>query len=158
MTSLRFSKHETSWVVNLVERWHALAGEMSVQLEAGTPPDATMRRWLARLGRMYAGAFLRVAHARWCAQSEAGIDAPDDAAVRSLHRRMRGSLYRDPIELADLRVTGEDLRRAGIPAGPIYAKILHALLEQVLEDPARNTPDALLAEVPRLAASFGGST
>jgi hypothetical protein len=53
-------------------------------------------------------------------------------------------------------VTGDDLRRAGIPAGPIYAKILHALLEQVLEDPARNTPDALLAEVPRLAASFGG--
>jgi tRNA nucleotidyltransferase domain 2 putative len=71
---------------------------------------------------------------------------------------MRDSLYRDPIELADLRVSGEDLRGAGIPAGPIYAKILHALLEQVLEDPARNTPDALLAEVPRLVASLGGNS
>jgi hypothetical protein len=69
---------------------------------------------------------------------------------------MRRSLYRDPIELADLRIGGEDLRRAGIPRGPIYAKILHALLEQVLEEPARNTPEALLAEVPRLAASLGG--
>ena len=54
-------------------------------------------------------------------------------------------------------VSGDDLRRLGIPAGPIYAKILHALLERVLEDPARNTPEALLAEVPQLAASLGGS-
>jgi hypothetical protein len=69
---------------------------------------------------------------------------------------MRRSLYRDPIELADLRVTGSDLRRAGIPAGPIYAKILHALLERVLEEPARNTQDALLAEVPAIVAALGG--
>jgi hypothetical protein len=68
---------------------------------------------------------------------------------------MRRVLYRDPIALADLRVGGDDLRRAGIPPGPIYAKILNALLERVLEDPARNTPEALLAEVPRLAASLG---
>jgi hypothetical protein len=49
----------------------------------------------------------------------------------------------------------------GVPAGPIYAKILHALLELVLEDPARNTPEALLAEVPRIVAALGrgsGST
>ena len=78
--------------------------------------------------------------------------------MRSLHRRMRRSLFADPIELADLAIGGDDLRRAGIPAGPIYAKILHALLERVLEDPARNTPDALLAEVPRLVAAPSGNT
>ena len=87
--------------------------------------------------------------------ARAGVDAPSDAAVRSLHRRMRRSLFRDPIELADLEISGDDLRRAGIPAGPIYAKILHALLERVLEDPARNTPSALLAEVPAIVASLG---
>jgi len=69
---------------------------------------------------------------------------------------MRRSQFRDPIELADLQISGDDLRRAGIRAGPIYAKILHALLERVLEDPARNTPDALLAEVPAILATFGG--
>jgi hypothetical protein len=69
---------------------------------------------------------------------------------------MRASLLRgDPIEVADLAVTGDDLRRAGIPAGPIYAKILHALLELVLEDPARNTPEALLADVPKVVAALG---
>jgi hypothetical protein len=80
---------------------------------------------------------------------------PSTSAVRALHRRMRQSLYRDPIQLADLRIGGDDLRRLGIPAGPIYAKILQALLERVLEDPARNTPEALLAEVPRIAAAAG---
>jgi hypothetical protein len=68
---------------------------------------------------------------------------------------MRRSLYSDPIQVADLRIGGEDLQRLGIPAGPIYAKILQALLERVLDDPARNTPDALLAEVPRLVAAAG---
>ncbi|MEO8562403.1 MAG: CCA tRNA nucleotidyltransferase [bacterium] len=158
MTALRFSKHETAWVAALVERWRTMGAEISMCLVGGALSDMTVRHWLARLGRMHAGAFLRVAAARWAAQRSAGIAAPSDGAVRALHRRMREILYRDPIALADLRVTGDDLRRAGIPAGPIYAKILHALLELVLEDPARNTPDALLAEVPRLAASAGGQS
>jgi tRNA nucleotidyltransferase (CCA-adding enzyme) len=155
LTALRFSKHETAWAVALVERWDALGEAMSAALRARRPDDEEVRRWLSRLGRLHAGAFLRVAQARWSAMRAAGMAAPSDAAVRSLHRRMRRSLYHDPIEVADLRVGGDELRRAGIPAGPIYAKILHALLELVLADPARNTPEALLAEVPRLAAAFG---
>jgi tRNA nucleotidyltransferase (CCA-adding enzyme) len=156
LVALRFSKHETSWVAALVERWASLGGELTVALREGSPGDEQVRRWLSRVGRTYAGAFLRVSQARWRAMREAGRSSPSDAAVRSLHRRMRRSLYRDPIEVADLRVGGDDLRRAGIAAGPIYAKILHALLELVLADPARNTPEALLAEVPRLAAALGG--
>jgi hypothetical protein len=64
-------------------------------------------------------------------------------------------MYRDAIQIADLRIGGDELRSLGIPAGPIYAKILHALLDRVLEDPARNTPEALLAEVPRIVAALG---
>ena len=158
LTGLRFSKHETNWVAALVERWHAQGDTMSASLREGPPSDAQVRRWLSTLGRLHAGAFLRVARARWLAMARADLDAPSDAAVRSLHRRMRRSLFRDPIELADLDVDGDDLRRAGIPAGPIYAKILHALLERVLEDPAGNTPSALLAEVPAIVASLGEGT
>jgi tRNA nucleotidyltransferase (CCA-adding enzyme) len=155
LTALRFSKHETSWTVSLVERWASLGAELSSVLGTRQPTDEEVRRWLSRIGRLYAGAFLRVAQARWSAVREARGASPSDAAVRSLHRRMRRSLYRDPIEVADLQVGGDDLRRAGIPAGPIYAKILHGLLELVLADPARNTPEALLAEVPRLVAASG---
>jgi tRNA nucleotidyltransferase (CCA-adding enzyme) len=157
LSRLRFSKHETSWVGALVERWQTVGAEMTEALLGGTPRESQVRRWLARVGRTYAGAFLRVALARWTAMARAGQPTPDAAAVRSLHRSMRRSLFRDPIELADLQVTGNDLRRAGIPAGPIYAKILHALLERVLEEPGRNTPDVLLAEVPAIVAALGGA-
>jgi tRNA nucleotidyltransferase (CCA-adding enzyme) len=161
LVGLRFSKHETSWVVSIVERWKLVGREMTHALVDRRPSDVEARRWLARLGRLHAGAFLRLSLARWQAMARAGHRTPDESAVRSLHRRMRASMFRDPIELADLAVSGDDLRRVGVPAGPIYAKILHALLELVLEDPARNTPEALLAEVPRIVAALGrgsGST
>jgi tRNA nucleotidyltransferase (CCA-adding enzyme) len=158
LTGLRFSKHETSWAVALVERWHSHGGGLGAALRAGHPSDASVRRWLARLGRLHSGPFLRVALARWEAMAAAGGIVPDESAVRSLHRRMRESLFRDPIELADLAVGGDDLRHAGIPAGPVYAKILNALLEQVLEDPSRNTPDTLLAEALRLWKVLGSGS
>jgi len=155
LSGLRFSKHETNWSSAISQRWHALGAPMAEVLPVRPPTDVEVRRWLAALGRLQAGAFLRVAGARWSVMRRAGLFAPSEAAVRSLHRRMRRSLFRDPIEVADLAIGGDELRSAGIPAGPIYAKILRALLELVLEDPARNTPERLLAEVPRIVASLG---
>src|SRR5690349_20681955 len=104
LTALRFSKHETTWAVALVERWDSLGEAMSAVMRERLPAEEQVRRWLSRLGRLHAGAFLRVAQARWRAMRAAGIPAPSDAAVRSLHRRMRRGLYRDPIELADLQL------------------------------------------------------
>ena len=156
LLDLRLSRHQVNWVAALGAGWRGVGQDMRATLMRGPSSDEQVRRWIAGLGRLHAGPFLRVASARWRAERAAGRDAPPDVAVRALHRRMRRSLYRDPIELADLRVGGDDLRRLGIPAGPIYAKILHALLERVLEDPARNTPDALLAEVPRIVAAAAG--
>jgi tRNA nucleotidyltransferase (CCA-adding enzyme) len=157
LTGLRFSKHDVNWAVALGERWTAIAPEMASALIGGTPLDSQVRHWLARIGRLHEGAFLRVALARWIAAGRHGLPSPDESAVRSLHRRMRRSVYLDPIELADLQVNGDDLRRAGIPAGPIYAKILHALLERVLENPALNTMEALLGEVPLIKAALSDS-
>ena len=155
LADLRVSKHQTNWVASLAEGWQRIGAQLAVALVEGTPTDEQVRRWLAAIGRLHAGALLRVAAARWDAERAAGRVVPSAAAVRALHRRMRRSMYRDALHVADLRVGGDELRRLGIPAGPIYAKILQALLERVLEDPARNTPEALLAEVPRLVAVFG---
>jgi hypothetical protein len=60
--------------------------------------------------------------------------------------------FRDPIDLGSLVIDGDDLRRAGIPAGPGLGKILQALLAAVLESPDRNTADWLLGEAKRLHA------
>jgi tRNA nucleotidyltransferase (CCA-adding enzyme) len=155
MNDLRFSKHETNWTSALVELWGSVAPEIAAALQRGGASDRQARRWLARIGRMRAGGFLRVAAARWSATRTLGLDAPDVRAVRTLHRQLRRSLFRDPIEIADLAIGGDDLRSAGIPAGPIYAKILGALLDWVLDDPSRNTREALLAELPRILAELG---
>lgn len=158
LADLRMSKHDTNWIASLADGWQRIGGALAAALVTGTPTDEQVRRWLSTVGRLHAGALLRVASARWDAERAAGGVAPSAAAVRALHRRMRRSMYRDALHVADLRVGGDELRRLGIPAGPIYAKILQALLERVLEDPARNTPEALLAEVPRLVAAFDERT
>ena len=157
LTALRFSKHEINWAVAVVERWHAVLPSIAAGLAAGQPSDADVRRWLGRIGRLYLGGVMRVAASRWSAMRDAGQAAPNPAEVRALHKRMSRARFADAIELGDLAIGGDELRAAGIPAGPIYAKILHALLERVLEAPARNTPEALLAEVPIVLASLGVS-
>ena len=156
LLDLRMSKHQISWVTSIAGIWQEIGVDLRRALVAETPTGEQVRRWLARIGRLHAGPFLRVAEARWRVERDAGLAAPSGASVRALHRHMRRSQFRDPLQVADLQIGGDDLRRLGIPAGPIYAKILQALLERVLEDPARNTPETLLAEVPRIAAAAVG--
>ena len=55
------------------------------------------------------------------------------------------------MEIGDLAVDGGDLMQAGIAAGPRVGAVLRALLEWVLDDPARNTHDRLLARARELA-------
>lgn len=53
----------------------------------------------------------------------------------------------DPLTLKDLAVKGEDLIAAGVRPGPDVGEALQRLLAEVLEDPARNTREYLLARV-----------
>jgi tRNA nucleotidyltransferase (CCA-adding enzyme) len=151
LRALRFSNDRVRWIGDLVERWHVVAPAMRDSLATGdTPSDATVRRWVAEIGRTRVSAFLRVSAARFAAESRAG--APDvSSGVRSLYRRMRRAAFRDPVEIGDLAVGGGDLMKAGIKAGPVLGAMLRTLLDWVLEDPARNTHDRLLARARELA-------
>jgi tRNA nucleotidyltransferase/poly(A) polymerase len=154
LTALRFSKHDVAWVVAIVERWANAGLRIAAALEGPAVADVDVRRWHAELGRIHAGPFLRVAGARWSAMREKGQQAPSAAAVRVMHRRMFGARHSGVVEIGDLAVGGDELRAAGIPAGPIYAKILRALLERVLDDPSRNTPGWLMTEALRIRATL----
>jgi tRNA nucleotidyltransferase (CCA-adding enzyme) len=149
LRDLRFSNADAARTGQVLARWHALAAPMTAALAAPTPPsDATVRRWVAQMGRTRVSAVMRLAAARWGARRAAGAPAP--ARVAALYRRALRSAFRDPVEIGDLAVTGDDLVRAEIAPGPQLGRILHALLDEVLEEPARNTPAALVARALEL--------
>ena len=53
----------------------------------------------------------------------------------------------DCVNIKDLAITGSDVIKAGIPAGPEVGRILKALLEEVLDDPSKNTKEYLLLRI-----------
>ena len=150
---LRFSNVEVRTMAKLTEHWATLFAAVSNALaESADPDDAAIRRWAATTGRTQLAAFLRLAEARWAARRARGLTAPTSARLHSVYRRALRIAYRDPIELADLAVDGEDLQREGIARGPALGKILRLLLEWVVEEPARNTRDQLTDRARDLAS------
>jgi hypothetical protein len=151
LTGLRSSRQEIQTVSALLERWQLLGDEMRNGLTGDQrPTDGTVRRWVAAIGRLHVGPFMRLASAIWSAARTIGRSAPAPAAIHATYRRMQRSAFRDAIDLGSLAVDGDDLRRAGIPSGPSLGKILQALLAAVIEDPSRNATDWLLQEAQRL--------
>ncbi len=139
LTGLRFSNRDVQRTGRLVP----IAAEVERALSSGQVcGDAALRGWASTVGRVDAADLLRIA--------VAGATAHDIAPTASrqtwcgLYRRAVRTAYRDPIELADLVVDGEDLLRAGVPAGPALGRTLKALLAHVLDHPGDNRPDVLL--------------
>lgn len=145
MAALRFSKADTGTVARIVDRAASLAPEMERALRSDGADDATVRRWVAAAGRLDVTLVMRLLAAGWEAQRAAGGSAPTWTQAARLYRRLVRSAFQDPVELADLAIDGDDLRRNGIAAGPALGKILHGLLGRVIEDPSLNTPGTLLA-------------
>jgi tRNA nucleotidyltransferase (CCA-adding enzyme) len=147
LKALRFSNVESRLAVDVARAVAALGA-----LEALEADDVALRRWVAEAGRLVVPSALRVALARTLAEGRGDGDAGDEAwrrgcgrRFRQLHRRAMTIAWRDPIAIGDLAVDGDDLRAIGITDGRAIGETLRALLDAVLEDPARNTVQDLLA-------------
>jgi len=152
LLDLRFSNADVRTMTRFAEHWITLFAAITEALRADdTPSDAVVRGWTAAVGRTQTPEFWRLLHARWTAMRQFELDAPSSAASKAVYRRAIRIAYRDPIELADLAVDGEDLQREGIARGPALGKILRQLLAWVVEDPSRNTRDQLVAKASDLA-------
>jgi tRNA nucleotidyltransferase (CCA-adding enzyme) len=90
-----------------------------------------VRRWLAEVGPAAADL-----SALWVLRH--GGPVPWSAAMAEINRRG------DPLTRADLAIHGADLQELGIQ-GPRIGETLATLLDRVLDDPALNTRESLLA-------------
>lgn len=106
---------------------------------------AAARRWLGRLGEENLRALLAVKRAdrsatRWTQEDFAELDALEECLNQVLAQQQCFSLK-------DLAVNGKDLLAVGIPSGPQMGKLLHHLLELVIEQPQLNEKEILLAHI-----------
>ena len=156
LKALRYSNQDIAWASAIIDR-RLLAEEL---LDHGSDTKeqsraAQIRRFVSRCGRLRVRSAMRLAAARWAARRHAGLHAPSSVVVHALYRNAIRTAFRDPVELSDLAIDGDDLRHAGFAPGPILGKILQALLDWVLEDPTRNTPELLLPRAVELREKAG---
>jgi tRNA nucleotidyltransferase (CCA-adding enzyme) len=142
--TLSWSKQRTKWITSLTAAWVAHGAEIEAALGQGPPAAALIRKWVSRIGRLNTDAFFRIAAARWAA-----TEAFPREIVRRLYGRAVRAAFRDPVEIGDLAIDGNDLMAVGIPPSPQIRQILQGLLDEVLEDPKRNTREYLLNVLPR---------
>lgn len=124
---------------------------------ADEPSGKAIRKWMSLAGRSELAPLLELIAARAEVVVPYGdVNADTDGSRASPQgvqwvQRVRHEMdLKVPLAPADLKVSGEDLKAAGVGAGPQLGKILKALLVEVLEDPARNRRDYLLSRVESL--------
>lgn len=126
---LRFSRETTEKVVKLV-RWHMFFSD----------PDqitlSAVRRMIRNVGEDNIWDLLNL---RIC--DRIGTGRPKEQPFRfRKYKAMVEEALRDPISVAMLKIDGNTIMSSfHVKAGPKIGWILHALLEEVLEDPKKNT-------------------
>ena len=146
LKALKYSNIEVKATVSLAEA----VGGIPLAALAKPMDDATVRRHVARAGRLMVPGVARLLWARAKAARELDVETAAFAegisrtAGLTLYRRALRSAWHDPLTLGDLAVDGDDLRSAGVPNGRAMGDTLARLLEAVIEDPSRNTREALL--------------
>jgi tRNA nucleotidyltransferase (CCA-adding enzyme) len=132
LRALKFSNAELGLAADLVAVAHA------PRQAAWTA--AEVRRVLSQLSRDKREAAVEL----W--------ESDGNAALARVARQVLG----DPLEVGDLALTGKELMDAlAMPPGPAVGRILGMLLQQVLEEPSRNTKDYLKGAAQQLELEVG---
>lgn len=132
MERLKFQRKEIDLVEKFV-RYHMFFSDTElITLSA-------VRRIITKIGPEYIWDLMNV---REC--DRVGTNKKETSyRLRKYHAMIEEAL-RDPISVSQLKINGEYMmNELGIKAGPRMGSILNALLEEVLDDPTKNTKEHL---------------
>ena len=141
LKELNFSRETIENISNLV-RWHMFFSDPD------TVTLAAVRRTINRVGRDHIHELLQV---RMCDRIGTGRPKEQPFRLRK-YMSMVDEALRDPISVAMLAIDGKAIIEIGERPGPRIGWILHALLEDVLEDPGKNAPQYLDKRALELSA------
>jgi putative nucleotidyltransferase with HDIG domain len=142
LEDLRFSRETIEKVTKLV-RWHMFFSD----------PDqitlSAVRRMITNVGEEHIWDLLNL---RIC--DRIGTGRPKEQPFRfRRYKAMVEEALRDPISVAMLKTDGNRImEKFHVKAGPKIGFSLHALLEEVLEDPSKNTEEYLDQKTEALLA------
>ncbi len=109
--------------------------------------ERSVRRLVKKVGPENMDALLEVRRAE---RKGSGVPKAEPYRLRHL-RYMIEKVQKDPLTVGMLKVSGEDvMKELGIKPGPRVGLILNALLEDVLDDPERNTKKYLESRMKEL--------
>ncbi len=136
---LRFSNDERERIVLLVQN-HLVCYSDGWS-------DAAVRRWIRRVTRERVQDLYALNRADIIGKGREVT--PDLEALEKLKARVAGVLAaKDALSVRELAVDGKDvIRELGIPPSRRIGEVLEALLEKVVEDPAKNERETLLAMI-----------
>jgi tRNA nucleotidyltransferase (CCA-adding enzyme) len=146
---LRFSNDEREHIVALV-RHHLVCWEPSWT-------DAAVRRWLRRVGPDLLEDLYVLNRADVLGK---GRDVTEDLArLEGLKAHVARVVAQGAaLSLRELAIGGQDLVKLGLRPGPLFGDILKILLDEVVEEPSRNEPAALLQRAREIASQRSSSS
>ncbi len=142
LENLKFPRETIEVVSNLV-RWHMFFSD----------PDkitlSAVRRIIVNVGKDHIDDLINL---RICDRIGTGRPKEQPFRLRKYQSMIEQAL-RDPISVGMLKVDGKGVMEVtGEKPGPRLGWLLHALLEEVLDDPTKNTEDYLHTKIKELAA------
>ena len=132
LQDLKFSRETIERVTTLV-RWHMFFSDPDkVTLSA-------VRRIIANVGKENVEELIEL---RICDRIGTGRPKEQPFRLRK-YQAMIDECLRDPISVGMLKIDGRAIIAMGEKPGPRIGAVLHALLEEVLDDPKKNTQEYL---------------
>ena len=133
MLNLKFSKLDTERVCKII-RYHSLYRQ--------NIDEIFVKKMLNRFGEEDLYRYLEVVEADRRTHNNDVCNLEDLEQIKTILKKIQET--KPPLSIKDLKISGKDLLKVGVPKGKIIGEILDYLMEKVLEDENLNNYETLI--------------